>query len=322
MSPLIRFFPKMQTPIPARSVSRMYPAALAATLIAVALWTFWPALADMGRKWQSDPQYSHGYLVPAFSLYLLYFRRSQIPNASIRADWRGLLLLGFGAMGYVAAGYVNFDYLAVGSLLPVLAGITVLIGGWPAFRWSWPAIAFLVFMIPLPHRLERMLGDPLQSLATKCSTVVLQTIGFPAFGEGNVIVMEKGKIAVVEACSGLSMLLTFAAITTGMAILFKRHWTDKVVLLLSTIPVAAGVNVLRIVANGVAMDVWGPKVANDYFHDQAGWIMMPVAIGVLWFELWVISRMLVEVPKEELSIAFAGGAGRTQTPAVATKPRP
>lgn len=305
---------------PGLRTSVVVPAGL---LLALGFWTYWPAFVEMGRKWLNDPQYSHGYLVPAFSVVLLYLRRNRLAGVTAKIDWRGLPLIAFGALAYVAAGYVNFDYLAAGSLLPVLAGISVLFGGWPALKWAGISIAFLAFMIPLPHRMERMLGDPLQSLATKCSTAVLQTIGFPAFSEGNVIVMEKGKIAVVEACSGLSMLLTFAAITTGMAILFKRHWTDKVVLLVSTLPVAVAVNVMRIVANGVAMDLWGPDVANKYFHDQAGWIMMPVAIAILWFELWVISRLLVEVPADNLAITYPGQSSRTtSTPAVATTPRP
>jgi exosortase len=302
----------MSSPRPDR---RLYPTALATALVMLALWSFWPVLVEMGRKWHSDPQYSHGYLVPVFSCVLLYLRRSQLPGASIRADWRGLLLLAFGALGYVAAGYVNFDYLAIASLLPVLAGIAVLVGGWPALRWSWPGIAFLIFMIPLPHRLEHALGGPLRSIATQLSTWSLQLLGFPAFGEGNVIVMEKGKIAVVEACSGLSMLLTFAALTTAMSIVIKRPLADKIVLLLSTIPVAIAVNALRIVSNGVAMDIWGLEVANDFFHDQAGWVMMPVAIAFLWLELWMMSHLLVPVAAEDLSSTI-DGLSTTPSPAV------
>lgn len=293
---------------------------LVASMAALALWAFWPALGEMASKWVHDPQYSHGYLVPAFSLVLLYLRRDRLKSIAPQIDWRGLPFLAVGALGYVAAAYINFDYLAAASLLPVAAGVFVLFGGMPAFRWSWPAIAFLLFMIPLPHRVERMLGDPLQRVATITSTWVLQTLGFPAFGEGNVIVMEKGKIAVVEACSGLSMLLTFAAITTGMAMLIKRPWLDRAVILLSTLPVAVAVNVVRISSNGVAMDLWSPEVAHNLFHDQAGWIMMPLAIAILWFELWAISRLFVEIPPEEATLPFAAMSGRPAKAVAAIPP--
>lgn len=283
---------------------------LGSTLFALALWVFWPSLRDMAIKWSSDPQYSHGYLVPIFSVVLLYLRRDRISTIQPTISWYGLPFMILGALGYVFAAYINFDYLAVASLLPVLLGIAVLIGGWPALRWSWPAIAFLIFMIPLPHRMERALGEPLQRIATLSSTWLLQTLGFPAFGEGNVIVMEKGKIAVVEACNGLSMLLTFAAITTGMAIVVKRPWVDKLVLLASTLPVAVIVNVIRISSNGVAMDLWGSDVAHNLFHDQAGWLMMPMAILILGFELWVLSKILVEVPENDVVFPMPGQTTR------------
>lgn len=292
---------------------RYAQAVLVATLAGLGLWTFWPALRDMAAKWTSDPQYSHGYLVPIFSLVLLYLRRDRLKAVELWIDWRGLPLLTLGCLGYVAAAYVNFDYLAAGSLLPVVAGLFALFGGRPALRWSWPAVAFLVFMIPLPFSVERALGDPLQRVATKSSTWVLQTLGFPAFAEGNVIVMEKGKIAVVEACNGLSMLLTFAAITTGMAIVFKRPWVDRAVLLLSTLPVAVAANVVRISSNGVAMDLWGAEVAHDLFHDQAGWLMMPLAIAMLWFELWALSRLFVEIPAEDVALPYVGRASGPAT---------
>lgn len=271
---------------------------LAAVMTVGLFWVFLPAFREMNNKWMSDPQYSHGYLVPVFSLYLLYSRRNRIANGfPWQIDPRGLAFLAVGAIGYVGAAYINFDYLAVLSFLPIVTGLFVLFGGVSVLRWCWPSVVFLLFMIPLPFRVERMLGDPLQKIATTSSTWLLQTMGFPAFGEGNIIVMEKGKIAVVEACNGLSMLLTFAAITTGMAILVKRPLIDKIILLLSTIPVAVLVNVIRISSNGVAMDVWGPDVAHRLFHDQAGWFMMPMAIVILGFELWVLSHMFIEVPE-------------------------
>jgi exosortase/archaeosortase family protein len=109
-----------------------------------------------------------------------------------------------------------------------------------------------------------------------------------------VILLEHGKIAVVEACNGLSMLLTFAAMTTGMAMIISRPWLDRLILVLSTIPVALAVNILRITANGVAIEIWDVERAHEWFHDQGGWLMMPVALTMLWIELWLLKRLLVE----------------------------
>src|SRR5262249_61774768 len=102
---------------------------------------------------------------------------------------------------------------AVNALASVvcLPGLVVLLAGWPALGVAWPALAFLLFVLPLPYRLEVALAHPLQRLATLASTLSLQTAGFAAFSEGNTIRMGEVRIGVVEACSGLSMLLIFFA---------------------------------------------------------------------------------------------------------------
>src|SRR5262249_56384836 len=90
-------------------------------------------------------------------------------------------------------------------------------GGWSSCRWALPAVAFLAFMIPLPYRLEVMVADPLQRLATTTSTFALQTLGLPALAEGKVILLNEVKIGIVEACSGLRMMMIFFAISTAVA---------------------------------------------------------------------------------------------------------
>jgi exosortase len=270
----------------------------------VALYAFWPALAEMADRWHTNPQYSHGYLVPVFAVALLFWRRDRLDRAKCRVDWRGLLLIAFGALAYTAGGFLYFDSLSAGALIPTLFGIALLLGGPAALRWCGPMILFLVFMIPLPYAIETALGQPLQSIATRGSTWLLQTMGFPAVSEGNVILLEHGRIAVVEACNGLSMLLTFAAMTTAMAMAVNRPFLDRVLIVVSTIPVAVLVNIVRIAANGVAMEVWtDPQYADTIhkvFHDQGGWLMMPLAILLLWLELWMLGRLLVEAPNREI----------------------
>jgi exosortase len=270
------------------------------------LWAYWPALGEMAEKWRTDPQYSHGYLVPVFAAVLLYLRRGRLIRAKCRPDWRGLIPVLLGAAMYVAGGFFHLDVLSAGALIPTLLGAALLLGGPAALRWSWPMILFLGFMIPLPYFVETAVGQPLQSVATRGSTWVLQTLGLPAVSEGNTILLEHGKIAVVEACSGLSMLLTFAALTTGMAMVIKRPLLDRLILVASTIPVALAVNIARISGNGVAIEVWDVDTAHRLFHDQGGWLMMPLAIALLFAELWLIGRLLVEAPPGASQVPVVG----------------
>src|SRR5262249_40857049 len=161
----------------------------------------------------------------------------------------------------------------------------LLLGGWRILRWALPSIAFLAFMVPLPWRVENALGPPLQFVATTVSTYLLQTLGFMAFAEGFVIHLNEAKIGIVEACSGLSMLMTFIALSTAAAMVVKRPMLDRVVLVASAIPVALLANITRITLTGILHETVGGGAADAFYHDLAGWLMMPLALLFYWFEI-------------------------------------
>jgi exosortase len=150
-------------------------------------------------------------------------------------------------------------------------------------------------MVPLPWRVENALGPPLQFVATTASTYLLQTLGFMAFAEGFVIQLNDAKIGVVEACSGLSMLITFIALSTAAALVVRRPLPDRIVLVLSAIPVALLANIFRIVLTGTLHETIGDHAATTFYHDLAGWIMMPLALLLYWLELALLARLLIEV---------------------------
>lgn len=265
--------------------------AVAALFLAVSIWAYLPTILAMASKWWNDPQYSQGYLVPVFSLLVLYLRRNKVKDAQPVVDIRGLLLIIPGLAAHVVSGYFNMDWVDGMSILPVLAGLFWLLGGLPYLYWSWPAILFLVFMVPLPYSVETGLGYPLQRIATLGSVFLLQTSGFPAVAEGNIIYLSQSRIGVVEACSGLSMLLIFFALSTAMVILYQPPWLDRIVLIVSAIPIAILVNVVRITITGMAQEWFGEEIAQKIFHDWAGWLMMPAALGLLVLEMRLLRKL-------------------------------
>jgi exosortase len=257
-------------------------------------WAYWPSIALMADRWTYDPRYSHGYLVPVFAGVLLWLRRDRLERVRLRPSSWGAALIAAGIGVYLAGAYLYNDWLGAVSLLVVVAGICVLEGGWGLLRWSLPAVAFLMFMIPLPYRLELALGGPLQRMATEASTSVLQVLGVPAVAEGNIIRLGMTRVGVVEACSGLSMLLLFFAISTGVAILVQRPMLDKLVLVASAVPIALAANIARIVTTGVLNEYVGEKIGRFVYHDLAGWLMMPLALLLAGLEIWILERLFPE----------------------------
>src|SRR5262245_2476378 len=50
-------------------------------------------LPDLVLDWWDDPNYSHGFLVPLFSAFVLWQRRDTIRALDTRASWWGLLMI-------------------------------------------------------------------------------------------------------------------------------------------------------------------------------------------------------------------------------------
>jgi exosortase len=256
------------------------------------VWTYWPTLLTLADRWSTNPQYSHGFLVPLFAAAILWHRRALTARIIGPSLWGFTLLVGGIALRLVGT-FGGIQAMDAFSLLPSLAGLILLIGGKGALRWGWPAIAFLIFMLPLPFVLETALAHPLQRLATISCTYLLQTLGYPALGEGNIIYIDDVKLGVVGACSGLGMLMTFFALSTAVAMVVQRPLTDKLVITVSAIPIAVIANVVRIAATGVVHCEWGQE-AGAILHDWAGWLMMPLALGLLWMELRFLDKLLLE----------------------------
>jgi exosortase len=271
------------------------------------LWAYWTTLVEMGERWFDDPQYSHGYLVPLFSLYLLWARRSIVKHGLGSPSWWGVFVLVL-ALGMRLGGvYFFYGFFDAISLLLCLGGLALVLGGGRALRWSWPAILFLGFMVPLPFRLQTALGGVLQRIATKMSTYCLQTLGAPAVSEGNIILINDMRIGVVEACNGLGMLVTFFAISTAAAMLLKHGWWRRLALIIGAIPIAILANVVRITVTGLLYSASQGKAAQVVFHDVAGLLMMPLAVLFIFMELFVLDRLIVDrrgVATESGPIAF------------------
>jgi exosortase len=282
-------------PFPPDSLRQQRFLLVALPLAAVALlWAHWTSLTDMAWRWAHDPQYAHGYLVPGFAGVLLWLRRDRLGSGRLEPTWWGAPILACGIFLRLFGAYFHYVWLDAVSLLPCLAGLWLLIGGRVAWHWGWPAIAFLAFMIPLPYGLSLLMAGPLQRLATLASTFLLQTVGMPAVAEGNVILLNEVEVNVVEACSGLRMLVVFFAFATAVALIVKRPLWEKLLLVVSAIPIALVVNILRITATGVLFETASGQVARLVFHDLAGWLMMPVALAILGLELQFLKRLVIE----------------------------
>jgi exosortase len=262
-------------------------------------WAYLPMLRVFFDKWVNDPQYSHGFLVPPFAAYLLWkaWQVGPVARAPLPVVGGALLVVALGMRAI--AGSLLFQQLDAASFLLALAALSLAAGGWPVLKRTYPAILFLIFMIPLPYELERNVGQPLKTAATVSSTFVLQTLGQPAVRDGNLILIDDVRLGVVDACSGLKMMVTFAAFSVGAVLLMNRSRFEKLMVLLGIVPIAVAANVLRIVATGLCYVSFTDKKTLEFLHDLNGWLMMPAGLALLAVEVWCLKRLVVE-PEDPL----------------------
>jgi exosortase len=297
----------MTQPLAAVRAIRTPVAVTLAVVTLAALWSYWTTLGEVAERWSHDPQYSHGYLVPLFALALLWLRRGQADFAAFRlapseGSWKdgatcaGMVFLAVSVGMRLGGTYFHGAWLDPLSLLPTLAGLCLLLGGWACLRWAWPSVAFLFFMIPLPYRASTQMAGQLQEIATASSTFLLQVLGLPAVAEGTTIRLNEVELGVVEACSGLRMLMVFFAMSTAVCLLMRKPLWERLLVCASAVPIALVVNILRITVTGVLHETVGKEIADAVFHDLAGWLMMPLALGFLALELKLLNHLLIEPP--------------------------
>jgi exosortase len=245
-------------------------------------------------RWMTEPQYSHGFVIPLIAVGLGFARRHRIQPGEARSYSAGVVLIGLGCLCHQAATWFFVEAVDAAGFLFCLCGIALVCWGRRFFAGLWPAILFTGFMLPLPFQLERMLSGPLQLLGASESAWFVQTMGIPAIAQGNTILMGDIRLGVAEACSGLRMLMVFFAISAAAVIISDRTRWEKLLILFSAVPIALISNIVRIVATAAAFQFASRETADLIFHDVSGWLMMPFAILLLYLELKLLDWVYVE----------------------------
>ena len=238
-------------------------------------------LPDLVQDWWDDPNYSHGFLVPLFSAYLVYLRRASILATELRPSWWGLAPILFG-IGSLVLGQVGAEaFVSRASLIVILAGLTLFHAGWPMLRAVMFPLAFLLFMVPLPAVLFYAVAFPLQGLAAQNAAWILDHMGVPVLIDGNVIHLSHISLGVTEACSGIRSLISLLALALAWAALALPGTVTMAIFALVTIPITIVANAGRVVVTGLIGQWFGRQYAEGFFHMASGWIIFVFAFMCL-----------------------------------------
>lgn len=238
-------------------------------------------LRDLAFQWWDDPNYSHGFLVPLFSGFLLWQQRHQLRTMAPRGTVLGVAVLIAGLMELLLGDFGAENFLMRSSLLVIVAGLILFHLGPRILQTVAFPLGFLLFMIPLPATLFYAITFPLQSFAASQAASVLDLLGIPVLLDGNVIHLSQLSLGVTEACSGIRSLISLLAGAAAWAYLGMPRGSIAVLFVASAIPVTIVANVARVVLTGIIGQQWGVEYASGFFHEFAGWGIYLFAFGCL-----------------------------------------
>ena len=281
---------------------------LASGLIFIAfLWSYWPGLVELWELWRQSDEYSSGLLVPFLALYILWSRRHDMARCPVKPSILGLFAF-VGAQAVRLLGlYLMYSSAERLSMVLSIAALVLLLFGWKLFRKISPILLFLCLMLPLPNVIQYYVGLNLQRWATSSAVFCLETLGYAVMQDGHTIEIGDVSVAVLEACNGLRMITAFFVISGLVVLLVERKLWEKLVILISSLPIALLCNTIRLVITAIFFTILKGEYWEHIFHDFGGYAMMPLALAVVVGELWLLTRLTVLPAKEKAIIITRQG---------------
>lgn len=249
-----------------------------------------PTLYNLFKDWLHNPDYSQGFFIPPIAAAYLWRKRQILRSLPIKPANSGLVLAIL-SQAIFLGGYLGADlFSARVSFLVLMAGAILFLAGWPVLREVSIVLLLFLLAIPLPGVIFNSIAVPLQLVASSMAERLLDLFGIPVLRDGNLLQLGHQTLNVTEACSGIRSLATL--ITGGVVVgyFLPSRWWLRPVFVLSSIPIALGVNALRVAGTGVLAQTWGEKWATGFLHLFSGWVVFIFASCLLLGEHQLLQR--------------------------------
>jgi len=254
------------------------PILIVGLLIAI----YWPVVTKLVYDWYTEPDFSHGFLVPPFAAYLIWTKRKTLQKIPIHQSWAGLPLIIAGVMTLFLGVYGAELFLARISLLMLMGGIIWMMAGRDMLRELRFPLLVLLLGIPLPMVVYNQITFPLQILASKLASAALPVFGVPVMRDGNIIQLPSMPLEVAEACSGIRSLMSLFTAAVFYGYFLEPSVKKRVILAVAALPIAVLANGVRIVGTGLAVQYWDPQKALGFFHEFSGWLIFVFSLILLY----------------------------------------
>jgi exosortase len=237
------------------------------------------------RSIDTQTYYSHGFLVPFISLFIVWYRRKKLNKLKINSSQLGWLFFISGISIHILSSLCQVYFTSGFSLILVIVGLILLFLGKDYLKELLFPTLFLIFMIPLPLLSISNLSFQLKILASRIAVSIVNYLGIPVMREGSTLRTLHSYLVVEDPCSGMSLLIALIALGSLTAYFSKISKIKKVILFLSSIPVAVASNAIRIIILTLVSELYGTRLATGMFHN---------IMGILVFVFAIIGLLLIQ----------------------------
>jgi EpsI family protein len=268
---------------------RLIDIGVSGTLAVSLALVFRDPLMSMVQQWNASPMYSYGYTVPLISALLLWSRRGHFGTLQRnQARWIGALVIGV-SLAMLAIGQAG-AVQALGQIAFVAAipGLVLFLFGPKHLLVAAPALAYLMFMVPIWDAFTEQFHWPFQNNSARLAVAIMQTIGVPVHRDGTFIALPNMLIEVARQCSGINYLVAVFALSLPLSFLRLRQPWRRATLVVAALVIAALANGLRVALIGtlayyeVGSPLHGPlHVLQGLFVAAVGYLAIFVGLRIL-----------------------------------------
>ncbi|MCG8491431.1 MAG: VPLPA-CTERM-specific exosortase XrtD [Sneathiellales bacterium] len=255
--------------------------------ILLSLAFYMPDAEMLWDAWMNREEFSHGPLMLAVSLFLLWKRRELLKFPDQRGQFLGVAIVFISVLVYglaIKSGVENVRHL---SIFSIIFGVFLTFGGFTYARYVFPALILLPFVVPPPTFLNSSLSYNLQLFSTDVSVFSLRAIGVTVFQDGNIIDLGKMKLEVAEACSGLRYLYPMIGLGALSGMLFDIALWKRGLFLVLAGAISIIMNSVRIFLTGAFVEFTDMGVSEGFFHLFEGWVFFLISFVVVLAACWL-----------------------------------
>ena len=282
------------------SENKIVPYLKFAIIAGLVAFLYYPEIQSTIQSWSSGYQYSHGYLIPLISGYLIWRKRDVLQTSPITPDYKGIFIF-LAGISLLLIGYASFEpSIRRYSLIITIIGLIYFLLGKSLFKILLFPVGYLILMIPIPYILFKSSAVHLRTINIKAAYFISESLGIPIIQDGATLFLPNATLQVIDWCTGIQSIIAMTAISTLYVYLTRMTLISKIILVLFSIPLAIIGNIFRIVVNILLAYFFGEHVLKGIIHNFQGMINFSFTLFLLVIVSIIIKKIEIKLSAKKV----------------------